>query len=105
MSGEYISREAAINRLNENLRRTNTGSIGEACYSDAINSIRLIPAADVRPVVRGKWVNDHNGRYSPLGDNFFCSACKDPSLRAYGKPAKTNFCPSCGAKMDGGQDE
>lgn len=59
---------------------------------------------DLRPVVQGKWVNDHNGRYSPLGDNFFCSVCKEPSLRAYGKPAKTRFCQNCGADMRGEAD-
>lgn len=52
-----------------------------------------------RPVAHGKWINDHNGRYSPLGDNFLCSVCKEPSLRAYGKPAKTNFCSNCGADL------
>ena len=78
--------------------------IGEApCKScgihDMLEEVEDYPAADVRPVVRGKWVNDHNGKYSASGDNFYCSICKDPSLRAFGKPARTNFCPNCGADM------
>ena len=58
-----------------------------------------VPAADFRPVVRGEWINDHNGKYSASGDNFYCSICKDPCLRAFGEPAKTNYCPNCGADM------
>ena len=87
---EYIEREAAIERLEKLMQL-------QAPTARAI--IEAIPAADVRPVVLGKWINDHNGKYSSSGDNYFCSVCKDPSLRAFGKPAKTNYCPNCGADM------
>ena len=95
---DYISREALINKLRSDplfdlVERYNVTGV--------INSI---PAADVRPVKRGKWINDHNGKYSSSGGNYFCSACKDPSLRAFGKPAKTNFCPNCGADMRNAED-
>ena len=48
-----------------------------------------VPAADFRPVVRGKW--EHFG-----GDVFRCSEC------GYGiQPWNigVNFCPNCGADM------
>ena len=67
MVGDYISREAAENAFCKYMGFT-SGRV--ALASELI--FAKIPAADVRPVVRGKWVNDHNGRYSPLGDNFFC---------------------------------
>lgn len=92
---EYISREAAIARLNENRKRANTGSIVEACYSAAIDSIYLIPAADVVEVRHGHWYLDNGCA--------FCSECKNsfiPKIRS-----QAMFCPRCGAKMDGGQDE
>lgn len=71
----------------------------QCLLNGVIKDAKSIPAADVRPVKRGKWINDHNGKYSSSGDNYFCSACKDPSLRAFGKPARTNYCPNCGADM------
>lgn len=50
-----------------------------------------IPAADVAPVVRGRWVPFHS---TAAGDIQYCSACK------IGNAAKSDFCPHCGAKMD-----
>ena len=53
-----------------------------------------VPAADVRPVVRGKWENTGS-------DVWKCSAC------GYGiMPwnAGVNFCPNCGAVMEVSSD-
>lgn len=108
---DYIPREAAIAVIEEKQkelcplgmysRHAVYGSDREKfdAWQEIIDTLESIPAADVRPVARGKWVNDHNGKYSASGDNFYCSICKDPSLRAFGKPAKTNYCPNCGADM------
>ncbi len=62
-------------------------------------------AADVAPVVHGRWVNipnkfvslsSKNGkRYSGNATN--CSVCFEVNPNAF----KTNYCPNCGAKMDG----
>lgn len=52
------------------------------------------PAADVAPVVHGRWIED-GSLIIP------CSECK----RGYNLIAKyTHYCPNCGAKMDGGAD-
>ena len=57
--------------------------------------IRNIPAADVRPVVRGKWVEFETD--TPPRRNV-CSECgytTNPWLaHVY------NFCPNCGASME-----
>ena len=63
------------------------------------------PTADVRPVVRGKWkpvmsagnpnIQERDEWYGPL---FVCDKCNWTMID------KSNFCPNCGAKMDGGQD-
>ena len=53
------------------------------------------PAADVAPVVHGQWIPFHS---EIAGDIQYCSACE------IGFAAKTDYCPHCGAKMDGGAD-
>ena len=109
-SGDYISREAVEKVFSQPVTMSMCLTLEECKQKNAQRQIDLfvirgLPSADVRPVVHGKWVNDHNGKYSPAGDNYFCSACKDPSLRAFGKPARTNFCPNCGADMREANDE
>lgn len=58
-----------------------------------------LPAADVAPVVHGRWV--HDGRRFKSGvDWCHCSECGKSDNFC----ARTNFCPNCGAKMDGNAD-
>ena len=93
---EYIKREAVIDRLKRNLDACNPGSFSELCYRDAIETVKCFPAADVAPVVRGRWV--HLG-----GDEWCCSACGFviTTEGSWDKPTK-KYCEDCGAKMDGG---
>ena len=53
-----------------------------------------VPAADVRPVVRGKWVADGDGYHW----TYNCSVCgwKD----GYPFNERHNYCPNCGAMME-----
>ena len=55
--------------------------------------IEGFPAADVRPVVRGKWLptNDANKKR--------CSECGVIHLIAQYPHGEINFCPNCGADM------
>ena len=77
---EYIEREAALNVINENKSSTELAWI----------SVSKIPAADVAPVVHGKWVNGCQ-----------CSVCGDRHgpYNSRHRPYY-NYCPNCGAKMD-----
>lgn len=50
--------------------------------------IEALPAADVAPVVHGKWIK---GPSNPYCSECFVE-CRD----------ETPFCPNCGAMMDGG---
>ena len=82
---EYIEREAV---LKEAESRIMWGASAAAVYE----LIRDAPAADVAPVLHGRWVASH--------DEFCqCSLCKYPVYAAWNT---TNYCPNCGAKMDGG---
>lgn len=55
-----------------------------------LNDRNIIPAADVAPVVHGKWIK---GPSNPYCSECFVE-CRD----------ETPFCPNCGAMMDGGAD-
>lgn len=58
-----------------------------------IRKVRDVPAADVAPVVHGKWVVGGVHGNGVIG-NWKCDICKGVSLK------ETLYCPYCGAKMD-----
>ncbi len=102
---EYIEREAAFraNCYFCSAHLKDDSPCPEKC-ADYMKFVE-IPAADVRPVVRGKWVPDYDtSEYdfdgiTPLSepqefqDGWQCSLCGGYM------PHKTNFCPICGADM------
>lgn len=103
---ENISRGAAINKIMENIvhqdsHDVNLHNIG---LRKAMSAIDTLPAADVVEVRHGRWHRFskgsayHNGAII-LSEAFQCSVCKESFWN------KSNYCPSCGAKMDGGQDD
>lgn len=61
------------------------------------NALDFIPRADVAPVVHGQWETN-----SDRPDSLICSVCKCGFDMWKHDPH--NFCPNCGAKMDGGVD-
>ena len=70
--------------------------------------VENLPAADVAPVRHGLWLHTEE----PLGwkdvDCMECSACHDSWIieedYCFDDMPLWNYCPSCGAKMDGGED-
>ena len=60
------------------------------------------PAADVAPVVHGRWEMRPTGMATDTGPEYkaYCTACNEPN-KQYHPP----FCPHCGAKMDGGDSD
>ena len=87
---DYISREAAIKRFNFAVLDC-LGMEPTIRAGDIIKALESIPAADVRPVVRGKWIRPTRVPDSMLAE---CSAC------GFDTGAYTfNFCPNCGADM------
>lgn len=88
---EYIEREAAED------------AAGEA-HLKGLNplwELRDVPAADVAPVVHGKWIK----RGYVCGDyEWECSACHETEWRGLSGADVMRFCMFCGARMDGGAD-
>ena len=99
---EYIEKWSVVNRLidieNEFQQYKPFLGFEHAMYRkicEAEIAIGKTQAADVAPVVHGRWIASH--------DEFCaCSICKYPVYVGWNQ---TNYCPNCGAKMDGGKDE
>ncbi len=62
--------------------------------ADLLDTFAEIPAADVAPIVHGQWIVDCEGCYYP-----YCSECQHEPKEL------SNYCPNCGAKMDGDKNE
>ena len=87
---EYIDREAA------NLALAEQGFD----WDKAKQALASVPAADVVPVVHGRWERDADGDWYCTNCDEVVAICESGRERTYRKP----YCPNCGAKMDGGAD-
>ena len=91
---EYIEREAVVMELNKTYDNMNAMGAQFYCgFMNAVHRIKDFPAADVAPVRHGRRIYDH-------WCEFKCSVCGEFSNS---KPyrGKENYCPNCGAIMDG----
>ena len=78
---------------------------------EILNIIDEQPTVDAVEVVHGRWIDRYGGKYAiPAYD---CSECKksaplmhDMDMLGNWKARQffANYCPNCGAKMDGGSD-
>lgn len=71
------------------------------------NKIRRMPAADVAEVVYGQWQGEGDGYADGalVYDVWVCSNCGHYIDDGTDDPeCLPNYCPNCGAKMDGGED-
>lgn len=59
--------------------------------------VESVPTADVEPVRHGRWEDLYVGDRQEEG--FICTVCKEPCKCDF------DYCPHCGAKMDGGEQE
>ena len=100
---EYIKRETAIDVITDLAGKAPTRSAYEAVWKSA-RALKKIPAADVVPVVHGRW--DDSGRYVfPIGRTAVrCSECGCCLSESEYRLFNWNYCPVCGAKMDGGAE-
>ena len=78
-------------------------SLQEIPYLQAAKVLREVsddPAADVAPVINGRWVSKNTHGYDWV---FVCSNCG--YVDGYPFNDRHNFCPNCGAKMNGGKND
>lgn len=93
---KYIERAAAVTVCDKQYRECLRKSdfCGDTVAWNICADIKAIPAADVAPVVRGRWI--HDGRRVESGiDWCHCSECGKSDNFC----SRTNYCPKCGAKM------
>lgn len=105
---KYIDRQALIDQCEEIIKQEWNKKAAPVSWSDAyesfVDDIEEIPAADVAPVKHGEWfVVEHSNHL-----NVTCSVCR-ARYYVYKKGQyhieQSNFCPNCGAKMDGKETE
>lgn len=96
---EYIERKRLLRRFNIDDMMNVNGTL--ISLEDARNTISNFPTADVAPVVHGKWIIP-----TKIGHRSFniphCSVCNGIPC---GVDENTNYCPNCGAKMDGNDND
>lgn len=95
---DLIPRAAAIEAFDDERVDRNYGDVSP---ESVIGVIESIPAVDAAPVVHGRWkiaLTDKNEFWAN-----YCSVCN--TYLPYGIEWKPNYCPNCGAKMDGEADE
>ena len=63
------------------------------------NCLEAVPAEDVAPVRHGRWIDERWEGLSSFSAE--CSLCSKRTLAYF----HYYYCPNCGAKMDGGQDD
>ena len=101
---KYIDREALVEWLKRiPLKDLSDGRglcrvIFEDDFKRAIKKIPKGIIVDVAPVRHGRWIEQEKYTFGVLYD---CSICDN---RILDNGHSWNYCPNCGAKMDGGED-
>lgn len=96
---KYILKQEAIFALT-NEANTHKNPVKRA-YTRAAAIIEQITAEDVQPVRHGRWVSEKVRKpdWKGMEHDYFqpnsCSVCHT------GFAVRSNFCPNCGARMDG----
>lgn len=101
---EYIKREALLDSICYETcgiafcGATNCAFMAKVCSA---------PVADVAPVVHGRWISwEEAGNFVPSPDRHECSVCHDAAqVLVNGFELLSDYCPNCGAKMDGGDND
>lgn len=93
---ECIEREAAFNAILKLTPKVDDDGYCWVIRGNAATAIDNIPAADVRPVKRGKWIV-----YTGRGKRqYMCSECSAEEKN----PKVAHYCYNCGADMMEEQD-
>ena len=102
---EYIEREALETALNHRLNflMAENGEYDHytSGFDEAVTRVEDFPSADVAPVRHGRWEYSTDEWFET--DVYTCSKCRESYVLVEGTPKENlwNYCPNCGAKMDG----
>ena len=106
---EYIDRDKpveSIDRVIANLRKSASTNLENRAI-DLVQYTRdyllKIPSADVAPVVHAQWGKYEAFPLAPSMNGYPCGNC-GMHFSASSVPI-LKYCPNCGAKMDGGNNE
>lgn len=97
---EYVSKKEVILALLDKGQRSTRykwGDSWELNLFEIQEAIDNMPAADVEPVRHGRWEDYYVGDRQEEG--VICTVCKELCKCEF------DYCPNCGAKMDGGERE
>lgn len=87
----YIDGTALLNKYNS----------GNMTANEMYQALIEQPTADVVEVKHGTWISHYDDLF-PVESTQECSIChEEESISLYNE----NYCPNCGAKMDGGDSE
>lgn len=92
---KYINRQTAIDLVKKHYRVDN--DLLEVIVFEIENS----EPEDVQPVRHGHWIN-HTSEVFPADSTMECSVCHEHESVLL---AHDNYCPNCGARMGGEQNE
>lgn len=103
---EYIERQAAIREFETH----GSGFVyGRRTCAAIISRLKLVPAADVRPVVKATWIVKEMQALFPGMDERPVFACSECGYQIYdlldNLKERHHFCPNCGADMRGGEQD
>ena len=88
---EYIEREKLPKKKEREFFLDDDFNAG---WNACLNAIDSIPAADVRPMVRARWITHPKNRYyAYMIDYYECPLC------GFIEDYLANFCPNCGVGM------
>lgn len=94
---KYVELKTAIDAVNDVYYDTPDINLSADKLEAAL---RGIPSVDVAPVVHGHWIDNGANGYKWA---FICSRCGYVDGHPFDD--RHNFCPSCGAIMDGGKND
>ena len=78
-----------------------TSEVIAECMEIVVRYIKNAPTVDAVEVVHGKWSYDYTDAVcSNCGFKWF-DGCQECGVC----PSDVNYCPNCGAKMDGGNED
>jgi len=105
---EYIEKDVVINDIGELFTicyETLPNEYGhhfivEEELQTHLNFVRNLPTADVKPVIRGKWINT----YIQGVHHYRCTNCGEYIEAIWMANFDYNFCPNCGADMRRGEN-